>query len=97
MCGNQNRSYKQLVTSSVKNKRVNAFMLTAQLTFSTLTQFRISCQGNDAIHKWLILPVLIKVIKIILQRHTHIGQPDVDNPSLNVFSQVILDRVKLTI
>lgn len=76
---------------SQEKRTTNLHMLIcAQLTFSTLPQFRIPCLENGATRSG---QVLINIINIILSIGMTIYQTDLDNPLL---PQMILHCVKLT-
>lgn len=68
----------------------------AQLHFTAITQFMISCLGNGAAYSGLDPPVLIDFIKAVFHRHAD-NQPNANNPSLRLFSQVIIGCVTMTI
>lgn len=65
------RVYKQPVPSYTQARAErNGYMLVcSQLSFSTLTQFRVPCLGNDATHSGLGYPTSISLNKIISYRH----------------------------
>lgn len=63
----------------------------AQLYFSTFPQFKAPCLGNGATHSRGLFPYQLTWLSLT---EGPTGQPSVDNPSLTLPLQVILDDVR---